>query len=97
MESFIDTQIIEHFKAISGKKEEVIKNALVANGFNPTNHQFLTDNFELIIKEGDKYEHLYYHFGKADQKRIISILNQPEVEFGNENGTYKAISTYRYY
>lgn len=87
----------EQFKAISSKKDEVIKNALISNGFNPANHQFISDNFSLIHKEGDRYEHLYYHFGKDDVKRIISIEKNPEWVHSNDGNTFKVNTTYHYY
>jgi hypothetical protein len=55
------------------KEDDLVKQRLIDCGFDPEDHEFIKDNMQRIIREGDEFIHYYYHFGQPDEIRIISI------------------------
>lgn len=80
-------------------KDEKIKEALIAKGFDPKNIQFLKDNFQLIRQDGDKFEHLFYKHGTDEELRIISIQINPEIDtdFKDPAKGFMQTATYKFY
>lgn len=85
-------------KELAEKEDTAIKDALIANGFNPDDHDFLRDNFELIRIDGDRFVHYYFHYGKPDGKRIISIDRKCNIECDRSiENTFTMTLSYKYY
>jgi len=72
----------EFHKAFYKEQDRVIREAIISHGFNPGDHQFLKDHCQLITYPFDDFQHLYYHYGEKDEKRIISIEAQPNIDMG---------------
>lgn len=72
-------------KKLAKKEDKLIRKALISNGFNPDNKDFIRDNFKLI-DEGDKFVHYYFHYQMPDEKRIISIEKNNNIDFENNFG-----------
>lgn len=73
-----------------------IKKALILNGINPDDIEFLKENIQCISREDDKFEHYFFRYGTLDEKRIISIEKEPKI---NQNYTDNkhTISAYKRY
>jgi hypothetical protein len=87
-------------KCIVNQRDETIKAALVKNGLNPNDIDFLKENIQRVVFEDDaEFEHYYYHFGQDDEKRIISIEINPKIQhrFNEENFSSKVNYTQKYY
>lgn len=76
--------------------DEIFKNAFIKNGL-PTDEEFIKNNCSLIIQEGDEFQHCWYHYGKPDAIRIISIEREPDISMIEEIGSYKMKAEYNYY
>lgn len=96
-ESFMEFWNNKLHKRYFNEREEIIKNALKKAGFNIIDYNYLKENFILIRKEGDKFEHLYYHYGKDDEQRIISIEKEYNIEYSDNEGSYKVTMSQQYY
>lgn len=77
-------------------EDDTIKSAFVKAGFIVT-EEFIKEHCELVQVEGEKFEHIYYHFGQPDQKRIISMEREVQMSWVEENGCYKMKAEKRYY
>lgn len=77
-------------------EEDTVKSAFVKAGFIVT-EEFIKEHCELVQVEGEEFEHIYYHFGQPDQKRIISIEREVRMTWTEENGTYKMKAEKSYY
>ncbi len=96
--SMQDLMLQMYYRELVKKKDDVIKAALMSAGFDPNDIKLLLDNFQLIRKENDKYEHLYFKYGTEEEKRIISIEIDPKIILPNPNDeVYKIEATYKYY
>ncbi len=64
----------DYSRKVTHAKDELIRKALVAKGFDADNIGFIKGNFQRIILENDpNFEHFYYRYGTPDEQRIISI------------------------
>lgn len=78
------------------KKDQAIKEALTNAGFE-FDLDFIKENVSLVTREGDKFEHYYYRFGKIDEKRIISFERMPKTELVTEGRTVSQNASFIYY
>ena len=67
------------------RKEKVINEALIKNGFTNLSTQFIQENFKFITSEKDQYKHLYYRHDTPDEIRIISIQKEPEMSINSHS------------
>lgn len=82
------------------KTDSVLKEALEKKGFDTKDHDFIKNNFQVIIKEDDPdFEHYYFHFGEPDEIRILSIQRIPTISFSDcyEDGMIKVHADQKYY
>jgi hypothetical protein len=77
-------------------EDEVVKSAFIENGLLYSDG-FIKEHCACIRQEGDPFEHVWYHFGRPDAKRIISIEKDFRFSLGEENGNYKLRGEKRYY
>jgi hypothetical protein len=77
-------------------EDETIRAAFMKAGFVIT-EDFLKEHCERVQIEGDKFEHIYYHFGQPDEKRIISMEREVNMSWHEEGGNLKMKAEKRYY
>ena len=83
MESYMEHWTREFHSAFFKEQDKVIKEAIVRHGFDPHDVDFLKEHCQRVTYPfDDEFEHLYYHFGKCDEIRIISIERQPNIDMG---------------
>lgn len=87
--------LIRKFKVeLNSKLEQAINDA----GYEAANLEFVKNNFSFIEFEDDDFVHLYFRYGKEDQKRIISyekLINQQIIN--NENNSISCEISVKYY
>lgn len=86
-------------KSQSDKQDNIIRAALLKNGFNPDDTKFLAANIQRIMIEGDPYDHFYFNYGQPDEKRIISIERDVKIDLATniENFSTTIRATQKYY
>jgi hypothetical protein len=99
---FIQTQTgiaLKMQEEIAEKEDAIIRQALIDNGFNPNNLDFIRDNFEVVSPENESIVHYFYHYGKPDEKRIISIEKSRNIEYrdGSIDNKIMATLSHKYY
>lgn len=77
-------------------EDDTIKAAFVKAGFVIT-EELIREHCERIHVEGERFEHIYYHFGQPDEKRIISMEREIHMSWVEENGSYKMRAEKKYY
>jgi hypothetical protein len=76
--------------------DEIIKNAFVSKNLSIT-EDFITKNVSKIQRDGDRFEHIWYHFDQPDAIRIISIEKDIKLTYAEENGVWKVRAEQAYY
>lgn len=71
--SYIDSVMFDFYKKVIDKKEELIKQALINNDIDPTDLNYLGQHLDMVIIEGDPFEHYYFDYGKPTGVRLISF------------------------
>jgi len=75
---------------IVAKRDRLLKDAFAKHGFNPDDVEFIKAHISALRQEGDRFEHIYYNLGKADQLRILSWEHSPEIKNGwNDLNSYR--------
>lgn len=97
MRDFISGTINDLSRKLCQKEEELIKAALIRNGFDHSNIQFLNDNFMIINSEEDGFDHYYFHYDMPDQIRIISFQRNPEIVISQSDNNKVTIATNKSY
>ena len=77
-------------------EDDTIQAAFVKAGF-VVSEDFIKEHCQCIQVEGEKFEHIYYHFGLPDEKRIISMERDVQMSWTEEGGAYKMRVEKRYY
>lgn len=70
----------EFHSAFIKEQDRVIREAIVLHGFNADDYEFIKEHCQLVTYPFDSFQHLYYHYGKRDEIRMISIESQPNIE-----------------
>jgi hypothetical protein len=100
-EAFEDTfagfKTQEWFRDVAQKKESAIREAFEKLGFKLYEPDFIKTHVQIIIKEGDPFEHYYYNYGQPGEVRVISIDRMPHIETIEENFSTKMVASYRAY
>lgn len=86
MPSFADQFTSKLHGDFIAKQNAITKEALIVAGFDAEDKAFITAEFTVVQREVDPFNHLYYHFGKPDQRRIISIQRAPDINTGTVSG-----------
>lgn len=98
MSEYIETLMNGMIKEFLKKQEQIIKDAFIKAGIDVNDIQFIKDNVERIVQDGDPFEHYWYRFGKPDAKRIISIEINPRInEPLLKDNKYTVTSEQHYY
>jgi len=67
------------------------------NGVNITDIEFIKNNMTRIIKEGDKFEHYFLHYGTDKQVRILSMQKTPDITNNYSDNKYTITANCKYY
>lgn len=78
------------------KDNELFKAGFIKSGLLVT-EEFIKEHCVRVRYEDDRFEHIWYHFGQPDAKRIISFEKDLKISWVEECGDYKMIVERRYY
>lgn len=77
------------------KKESLLEKVLLNEGFAAT-EEFISGHISCkygLGPDDEVYDHYYYHYGKPDQKRLISFGQHPHVTFSG-NSIFSEVKYY---
>lgn len=97
--TFIQNITADFLTQLLNKSDNVIEEALIKNGIDITDIQYLKDHISRVIKEGDKFEHYYLDYGTPNEKRIVSIQRNAEITttFDEDKNKYTVLASHNYY
>lgn len=95
--NYMDSIISQQQRELITKQDNLIKDALIRNGVNITDIEFIKNNMTRIIKEGDKFEHYFLHYGTDKQVRILSMQKTPDITNNYSDNKYTITANCKYY
>jgi len=93
--NFMDSIIMQQQKEFVNKKDNVIKDALVRNGVDILDLEFLKSNLSRVIS--NEFQHYYLFYGTEKQVRIISIQECPTITNNQSDKNFTITATCKYY
>jgi hypothetical protein len=99
-ETYIDQALGNLYRSFIEKQDEILLKRLEDLGFDPNDHEFIKENMQRIIIEGNEFEHFYYHYGQPDEIRILSIqreIDHPPLDLRNPDFNNKMTISKKYY
>lgn len=93
----MDSVISNHHREFITKQDNILKDALIRNGVDITDIDFLKENMYKVSGVNDKFEHYYLFYGTDKQVRILSMQKTPDITNDYSDNKYTITANCKYY
>jgi len=92
----MDSIITQHQREFVTKQDNILKDALIRNGVDITDLEFIKENLYKVTELRDEFEH-YYLYHDDRRTRILSMQKQPEITNNYTDNKYTITANCKYY
>jgi hypothetical protein len=96
LQSFFNETNTRFAEGLAKEMDDTIRKAFIEKNLS-VDEDFIKEHCSCVTDMGDEFHHYWYHYGKADAIRIISIEKEPNISYTEEMGSVKMKADMRYY